>query len=118
MKNIFLFLIIAFSMHSFAEGGDMGGGSSTALGVMRGKLFTIPHNKIEALISNDGVYARVEDLQEGFEFFSGLSISNREIQLNLSKDKKLNVESILLKNGSELRIEVIRAKSGGDMGGG
>jgi len=107
MRNIIALLTFTISMAAYAGSGDMGGG----------RALTIPNSSIEAVVSKDGVYARLIDIQEGFENFKGLKVDKNKAILDLSSPAKLDVESIILNDGTELFMRVMRA-SGGDMGGG
>lgn len=121
MKHILAIFIFSISLAAFAEGGDMGGGRSMTKGGDGSggrKIITIASDQIEAVISKDGVYARPIDLQEGFEQFEGVKVTPKKIIIDLSSPAKLDVGSILLRNGLEINSDAFQAVSGGDMGGG
>ncbi len=121
MKNILAILIFSISLAAFATGGDMGGGRSMAKDGdgSGGKVISISSDQIEAVISKDGVYARPIDLQEGFEKFEGVKVTTKKIILDLSTPAKLDVGTILLRDGRAINMDAFKAvSSGGDMGGG
>lgn len=102
MKNLVMIfgLSLTFSFNSYAY---------TPVEVVK-----IDSAMIEALITNDGDYARIEDLSEGFVKFDGVEINGDLLKLD-TKNPLFNVDSVLLKNGLENKISRV---IGGDMGGG
>jgi len=113
MKKIISFITFSISLAAIAGSGDMGGGYK-----LTNKLLSIPNSSIEAVISKEGIYARLIDLQEGFESFKGLDLAKEKTTINFSKPQTINVERILLNDGREISIDRLKRVSGGDMGGG
>ncbi len=101
----FIYLI---SLASFAIGGDMGGG----------RHIVIPTSQIEAFISEDGTYTSIDDLHDGYEKLDGLQITPVKTILDRSIKTKDKIESVIFRNGSEVKVDRIQKLNGGDMGGG
>lgn len=115
MKYILTIFLFSFSLIAQAKSGDMGGGRS----MFKKNILALSNSSIEAVVSKSGVYARLIDLQEGFEQFEGVKVTPNKTLINLSKPNNLDVESLILNDGRELHIQMFRAMvSGGDMGGG
>lgn len=115
MKYILTIFLLTFSLIAQAKSGDMGGGRS----ILKKNILALSNSSIEAVVSKSGVYARLIDLQEGFEHFEGVNVTPEETQINFSKPNNLDVQSLILNDGRELQIQMFRAMvSGGDMGGG
>lgn len=126
MKAVIILLLAIASLHTFSFSGDMGGGRSLVLPnlalrsnpLQAGKTLVIPNNNIEAVISQDGVYSRLIDIQEGYERFNGISIDRLNTTLDLNKPTQIDIHTIILMDGTILDIGDIYGKHGGDMGGG
>lgn len=126
MKAELILLLTIASLSTFAFSGDMGGGRSLVVPnlnlranpLQAGKTLVIPNNNIEAVISQDGVYSRLIDIQEGYERFNGISIDRQNTIFDLNKPTLIDIHTIILMNGTILDIGDIYGKHGGDMGGG
>ena len=115
MKYILTIFLFSFSLIAQAKIGDMGGGRS----MFKKNILALSNSSIEAVVSKSGVYARLIDLQEGFEHFEGVKVTPTETLINFNKPALLDAESVILNDGRELQIQIFRAMvSGGDMGGG
>ena len=80
-------------------------------------LVSIPNEDIEAIISKDGIYTRMIDVQNGPESFNGIIIHQDNIVLPPHSLQGLDAVEALFNNGSKFFFgtDVV---SGGDMGGG
>jgi predicted acetyltransferase len=81
----------------------------------KSNTLVLPVADIEAVVSKDGTYARIIDIQEGFENFNGLSVNSEKLIINISTD--MNIGRIILNNGNSIYERSI-SDGGGDMGGG
>lgn len=126
MKAFIILLLAITSLPTFSFSGDMGGGRSLVVPNLAlrsnplqiSKTLVIPNKNIEAVISQDGIYFRLIDIQEGFERFNGIRIDRQNTILNLNKPTEVDVHTIILMDGSIIDIGDIYGKHGGDMGGG
>lgn len=110
--KVFTFSMMISTM-AFAKGGDMGGGRSRHV-----KLFSITTSEVEAFMAKDGTYTKISDLQEGLEKLNGVFVTPKRTLLDLSTTGKLGLETLILRNGREIKLDVLKSSSGGDMGGG
>jgi hypothetical protein len=126
MKFTVTILLTTLSLSSFAASGDMGGGRSftlpksnlsSAIYVSKSHL-TIPNTELEAIISKGGIYARPIEIQEGFERFRGIRSDFRNTTIEFQRPNHLDIDSIILIDGTIINIGDIQGKHGGDMGGG
>ena len=79
---------------------------------------TINSNNIEALVTTDGSYARLNDIQDGFENFAGTTVTNNKIILNFD-NPNFNIKKAQLHNGDTVNIvKMVFIEGGGGMGGG
>lgn len=68
-------------------------------------LIHLDENRVEALMTSEGEYARLDDIREEFVHFNGVHINRKRDILILANDPRLQVEKIILLDGKEISIE-------------
>ena len=112
-KLILLASIISLNSYALGLGGDGSGGGFTQ---DLSKL-VVQNSKIDAILTKEGVYSRLEDIVEGFEPVKGIQIKKTHSIFDITKKGHLDVSKILLNNGSSIDL-TFKVVDGGDMGGG
>ncbi len=105
-----MYLSISFNLSASGPGG--GGGISQDLDKL-----VVQNSKIEAILTKDGVYSRLEDIVEGFEPVKGIKVKKTHSIFDVENKGVLDVSKILLSNGSSIDL-TFKVVDGGDMGGG
>lgn len=114
MKLSLTILALCISTSLFADGGDMGGGRARF-----SKAIMLEASSIEAVVSKDGVYSRLDDLREGYEKMNGLEVFSDKALFRTSNPATSDVDRIIFINDIKKLEDLIKAaRSGGDMGGG
>jgi len=112
-KLILLASIISLNVCAFGPGSGGGGGPvATSLDKL-----VVQNSKIEAILTKEGIYSRLEDIVEGFEPVKGIEINKDHSIFDIKKQGQLDVSKILLNNGSSIDLS-FKVVDGGDMGGG
>ncbi len=123
MKRIILIIALmglnasasdTFKRYGVVSGGDAGGG--------RSEVVRIDRNRVEALISEDGVYARMDDLFEGVEVIPGAEFDSLgDLLIENTNAPSNEVMQILYESGQRAKRDSngrFRILDGGDAGGG
>jgi len=114
MKYIVVILaIFNITLTAHAGSGDMGGGRA-----FTAKKIAIPNNLIDGVVSKDGIYSRLIDIQEGYENFEGIQVTPTQTIFDLKKPSRVDLDILILNNGWNLNLDALRVLDGGDMGGG
>lgn len=106
LQIISLVLIGIFSAPTFAGPGGTGGIGTVPTLRMNGELM-LKREEISAITTRSGDYARLEDLEEGFAHFRGVSISKRTLNIHAHNE----IHSVLLSTGEEKELVYYRDHS-------
>ena len=112
-KLILLASIISLNSYALGLGGDSSSGGLTQ---DLSKL-VVQNSRIEAILTKEGVYSRLEDIEDGFEPVKGIQIKKTHSIFDIKKNSQLDVSKIFLNNGSSIDL-TFKVVDGGDMGGG
>lgn len=69
------------------------------------EVITFPINKIEAITTLSGDYARIDDIAEGFVNFSGVSIQGEKIYIQL-KNSHSEVDSLIFNDAEVFQVKL------------
>ena len=80
------------------------------------KVLDISNHKIEAIVSEEGIYSRLIDIKEGFEIINGINLGTESTKIDLDL---FSTGQIILINGNTISVKADKVVfDGGDMGGG
>ncbi len=109
MKKQIILLVALNIVCSFSVNAGPGGtgGIGTVPTLRMNSEILLKRDEISALITRNGDYARLEDLEEGFEYFKGIEISRDILKIDATNE----LHSIILSSGEVKEIALTQENS-------